>query len=423
MLERVLRSLIKVGNLTVICSDGRRLEVRNSVNGTHPHIVLRLKKRSTEFKIAINPGLYFGEAYMDGTVEIEHGSLAGLLDLWGRSLAISPPRPPSLLSQVMVSVLRACQQANSRFAARRNVAHHYDLSETLFRSFLDSDMQYSCAYFREPGISLEAAQAAKKRHIAAKLLIEPGQTILDIGSGWGGLALFLARTNDISVLGITLSEEQHLVATKRAEEARAAHKVKFERQDYRDVEGGFDRIVSVGMFEHVGVPNYRSFFDKIARLLKPGGIAVVHSIGRMDGPGLTNPWARKYIFPGGYSPALSEVVPAIERSGLWITDIEVLRLHYAETLRLWRERFLQNCAQIRKTYDGRFVRMWEFYLVSCEMCFRYGGLMVFQLQLARNIDATPTIRDYMVDRERLFAKEDAPPQTSEKIPAKVARTA
>jgi cyclopropane-fatty-acyl-phospholipid synthase len=399
MLERMLKSFVKIGKLTLIRADGSKFAAGNVTNDTDPDIVLRLKKRWTEFKIAMNPGLYFGEAYMDGTVEIEQGSLAGQFDLWGRNLEISPLKHPSLPSRAVQAVLRAYQQANSRLAARRNAAHHYDLSETFFRAFLDSDMQYSCAYFREPGLSLEAAQTAKKRHIAAKLLIEPGQCILDIGSGWGGLALFLAQAADISVLGITLSNEQLQAAIKRAEEARLAHKVKFELRDYRDVEGHFDRIVSVGMFEHVGVPHYRTFFTRIAHLLKPNGVALIHAIGRMDGPGITSPWARKYIFPGAYSPALSEVIPAVERSGLKITDIEIWRLHYAETLQHWRQRFQKNRAEVRKAYDDRFMRMWEFHLAASEMFFRYGGLMVFQLQLARNMNATPLIRDYMVDRE------------------------
>jgi cyclopropane-fatty-acyl-phospholipid synthase len=421
MLERMLKSFVKTGKLTLIRADGTKFVAGNVANDSDPGIVLRLKKRWTEFKIAINPDLYFGEAYMDGTVEIERGDLAGLLDLWGRNLVVSPSRRPSWPSRATQAPLRAYQQANSRLAARSNAARHYDLSETLFRSFLDSDMQYSCAYFREPGLSLEAAQAAKKHHIAAKLLIEPGQSILDIGSGWGGLALFLAQATDLSVLGVTLSEEQLAVSIKRADEARLTDKVKFELRDYRDVQGQFDRIVSVGMFEHVGVPHYQTFFNQIARLLKPDGVAVIHAIGRTDGPGLTSPWARKYIFPGAYSPALSEVLPAVERSGLLITDIEILRLHYAETLRHWRERFLENCAQMRKTYDDRFVRMWEFHLTASEMLFRYGGLMVFQLQLARNINATPIIRDYMVDREGWRMGEDIPTPTFENHPAKVAR--
>ena len=421
MLERMLKSFVKIGKLTIIRADGTKFVAGNTPNESDPDIVLRLKERWAEFKIAINPDLYFGEAYMDEAVEIEQGSLAGLLDLWGRNLQISSARRPSLPSRAAKAVFRAYQQANSRRAARRNVARHYNLSEMLFRSFLDSDLQYSCAYFREPGLSLEAAQAAKKRHIAAKLLVEPGQSILDIGSGWGGLALYLAQTADISVLGITLSEEQLAVAIKRAQEAGVAHKVKFELRDYRDVQGHFDRIVSVGMFEHVGEPNYGIFFDQIARLLKPSGVALIHAIGRMDGPGVTSAWARKYIFPGAYSPALSEVLPAVERSGLWITDIEIWRLHYAGTLRHWRERFLENQAQIRKAYDGRFVRMWEFHLTACEMLFRYGGLMVFQLQLARNITATPIIRDYMIDRERLPMGGDRAARRFENLPARGAQ--
>ncbi|MGA7330073.1 MAG: cyclopropane-fatty-acyl-phospholipid synthase family protein [Rhodomicrobium sp.] len=421
MLERMLKSFVKTGKLTIIRADGTKFVVGNTPNDSDPDIVLRLKERWAEFKIAINPDLYFGEAYMDGTVEIEHGSLAGLLDLWGRNLQISLARRVSLPSRTAKAVFRAYQQANSRRAARRNVARHYNLSEALFRSFLDSDLQYSCAYFREPGLSLEAAQADKKRHIATKLLVETGQSILDIGSGWGGLALYLAQTADISVLGITLSEEQLAVAIKRVQEADVAHKVKFELRDYRDVQGHFDRIVSVGMFEHVGVPNYGIFFDQIARLLKPGGVALIHAIGRMDGPGVTSAWAQKYIFPGAYSPALSEVVPAVERSGLWIADLEIWRLHYAETLRHWRERFLENQAQIRKAYGGRFVRMWEFHLTASEMLFRYGGLMVFQLQLARNINATPIIRDYMIDQERLRMGEEIPARKFENLPAKGAQ--
>ena len=421
MLERMLKSFVKTGKLTIIRADGTRFVAGTVANGSDPDIVLRLKTRWTEFKIAINPDLYFGEAYMDGTVEIEQGTLAGFFDLWGRNLENAPLRSPSFSSRGMRVVRRAYQQANSRLAARRNVSRHYDLSETLFRSFLDSDLQYSCAYFPEPGLSLEAAQAAKKRHIAAKLLIEPGQSILDIGSGWGGLALFLAQAADLSVLGITLSEEQLAAATKRAQRAGVAHKVKFELRDYRDVRDHFDRIVSVGMFEHVGVPNYGVFFDQIARLLKPDGVALIHAIGRKDGPGLTSSWARKYIFPGAYSPALSEVMPAVERSGLWITDIEILRLHYAETLRHWRERFLENRAQIEKAYNGRFVRMWEFHLAASEMFFRYGGLMVLQLQLARNINATPIIRDYMIDQERLRMGEEIPARKFENLPAKGAQ--
>ena len=280
------------------------------------------------------------------------------------------------------------------------MAHHYDLSADLYRRFLDADLQYSCAYFPEPDMTLEAAQAAKKVHIAAKLFLDPAHRVLDIGCGWGGLGLTLADyVPDGSVLGVTLSQEQLAIATERAASRVAADKganARFELCDYRDVEGPFDRIVSVGMFEHVGQPNYQEYFDTIARLLTDDGVALVHSIGRKDEPGLTNPFISKYIFPGGYIPALSEVLPYIERAGLWVTDLEILRLHYAETLTAWRERFEAQRAEIADLYDERFCRMFEFYLVISEIAFRYGGHMVFQVQLTKRIDAVPVTRGLYV---------------------------
>jgi cyclopropane-fatty-acyl-phospholipid synthase len=280
------------------------------------------------------------------------------------------------------------------------VAHHYDLSGTLYDLFLDADRQYSCAYFTAPDQSIEQAQANKKRHIAAKLLLREGQKVLDIGSGCGGLALYLAKECGVSVTGLTLSTEQLKVARNRAEEAGLADRVHFELLDYREARGSYDRIVSVGMFEHVGVYHYPAFFQKVKELLSEDGVALLHSIGRQDGPGSTNPWIRKYIFPGGYSPAMSEVIPAIERTGLWITDIEILRLHYAETLRAWRTRFNANRERIRALYDERFCRMWEFYLAGSEIAFRHQGHLVFQMQMAKNIDTVPLTRDYITDWER-----------------------
>ncbi len=297
-------------------------------------------------------------------------------------------------------MLRRLHQYNPASRAQRNAAHHYDLSDKLYELFLDQDWQYSCAYFPEGEEDIDAAQLAKKRHIAAKLLLRPGDRVLDIGSGWGGLAIYLARECGADVTGLTLSVEQHKMATRRAAQAGLSDRVRFHLRDYRDEQGQYDRIVSVGMFEHVGINHYGTFFAKLKSLLTADGVALLHSIGRMDGPGSTNPWIRKYIFPGGYSPALSEVIPAVERLRLWITDIEILRLHYAETLRAWRQRFERNRDRLRDIYDERFCRMWEMYLVGSEIAFRRSGHLVFQMQLAKALNAVPITRDYMLDWER-----------------------
>ena len=301
------------------------------------------------------------------------------------------------------SPLPAAQQS---LGAKRNVAHHYDLEGRFYDLFLDPDRQYSCAYFERPGQSLTDAQLAKKRHIAAKLLAEPGQRILDIGCGWGGLALYLAGVCGAQVTGVTLSEEQLGIANGRSEEQGLASHAKFRLLDYRAVSELFDRIVSVGMFEHVGVSYYGAFFAKAAELLADDGVMLLHSIGRMDGPGSCNPWIDKYVFPGGYIPALSEVLPPIERAGLCVTDIEILRLHYAETLRAWRERFLARREEARALYDEPFCRMWEFYLAASECAFRHCGLMVFQIQLAKRQDSVPLTRDYIAAREAALEAMD-----------------
>ncbi|MGH7121566.1 MAG: class I SAM-dependent methyltransferase [Acetobacteraceae bacterium] len=401
MLERILGGFIREGRLTVHTAGGRTLSFGTLKPGMED-IVMRFTSRASLLKVALHPGLYFGEAYMDGTLVLEKGTVAELFALCGRNLAHRRPAGKRRFAHGWRIVARQFQQHNPVRRATRNVAHHYDLSETLFRLFLDSDLNYSCAYFGSPDVTLDAAQAAKQRHIAAKLLLAPGQTVLDIGSGWGGLALALARLEDVSVHGITLSTEQHARANARAAALGLAGRVQFSLTDYREVTGRYDRIVSVGMFEHVGSPYYPTFFRAVKRLLAPGGVALIHAIGRMDGPGLTNSWTRKYIFPGGYIPALSEVLPVVERAGLWVTDIEILRLHYAETLRHWRERFLAQKGLLRDIYDERFCRMWEFYLAGSEMAFRHDNLMVFQLQLARRIDTVPLTRDYMLERERAF---------------------
>jgi cyclopropane-fatty-acyl-phospholipid synthase len=308
---------------------------------------------------------------------------------------------------------RSISQFNPATRARKNVAHHYDLSAALYDLFLDADRQYSCAYFNEPRMTLEAAQAAKKRHIAAKLKLDtPDLAVLDIGSGWGGLGLEIARETRANVLGVTLSKEQLALANQRATSAGLSERCRFELKDYRDLDGPFDRIVSVGMFEHVGVRYYDTFFRKLHQLLAPGGVALLHTIGRTDGPGATNPWIAKYIFPGGYVPALSEVMAAIERSGLYVTDVEILRLHYAETLKEWRTRFLKNWAKAAALYDERFCRMWEFYLAAAEMTFRYDRQAVFQIQLSKRIETLPMTRDYMLDTERMmrFASAEESPR-------------
>lgn len=403
LLARMFDALIVTGRLTLIDADGRRWEFGDGdtppaspeTHPPEPHPVVRLHDRALHWKLALNPGLYAGEAYMDGTLTLDRGGIHDLIALVLRNAGRGGYGRWDALRDRVRPLLRWLRQINPAARSRRNVAHHYDLSEQLYALFLDPDLQYSCAYFTEPGLSLEEAQAAKKRHIAAKLLLRPGQRVLDIGCGWGGLALHLARTTDLEVTGVTLSREQLAVARRRAEEAGLSDRVRFELADYRQLKGRFDRIVSVGMFEHVGLPHYGTFFHTARRLLSEDGVMLLHAIGRLEGPGSTSPWLRRYIFPGGYSPALSEVLPAIERSGLYLTDMEILRLHYAETLRHWRERFLANRDKAVRLYDERFCRMWEFYLAGCEGAFRYQGHMVWQAQLARRVDAVPLTRDYV----------------------------
>jgi cyclopropane-fatty-acyl-phospholipid synthase len=342
---------------------------------------------------------------MDGALTVENGSLFAFLDLIGTNLGNETVAGLDRWLNMFRVLARRFGQANPLGLAQRNVAHHYDLSGELFDLFLDRDLQYSCAYFPNPNATLETAQEAKKRHIAAKLLLDPGLTVLDIGSGWGGLAMYLARTSGVDVTGVTLSTNQHRTAQQRAADADLADHVRFHLRDYREETGTYDRIVSIAMFEQVGVPHFREFFQKIAELLTDDGIALIHTISRRDGPDATNPWLRKYIFPGGYSPSLSEILAVIERVGLFVTDIEILRLHYAETLRLWRERFLANWDAAAELYDERFCRMWEFYLAGCEVAFRHQGCMVAQLQLAKSMDAVPLTRDYITDWERAHADE------------------
>jgi cyclopropane-fatty-acyl-phospholipid synthase len=396
LLESFFRKVIRWGRLTVVDAHGRRFNVAAQEG---PHVTIRLHDKALHRRLALNPDLHIGEAYMDGTLTVEEGSLYDFLDICASNAPHATDNPLGHGIGAIDRLLRRLHQYNPVARARANAAHHYDLSGELYELFLDTDRQYSCAYFTHRHDDLEQAQADKKRHIAAKLLLRPGQRILDIGSGWGGLGLYLAKAGAGQVVGITLAEEQLKVSRARAEQAGLADRVRFELRDYRDQTGRFDRIVSVGMFEHVGVQHYSAFFRKIHELLVDDGVALVHSIGRMRGPNATNAWIRKYIFPGGYAPALSEVLPVVERLGLWVTDIEILRLHYAETLRAWGRRFQANRARVAALYDERFCRMWEFYLIASELAFRRMGHMVFQMQLARRPDAVPLTRDYIAEFE------------------------
>ena len=394
----LLRHLVHRGTLRLIDAAGKP-HVYAGAPG--PVVTIRLHDRPLERQLLFYPRLMLGEAYMDGRLTIEDGAtLYDLLEFLGNNMAVAPKNVLTPLYNGFGRVFRGLQQWNPVGRSRRNVAHHYDLSDALYALFLDRDRQYSCAYFTGPDQTIEQAQANKKRHLASKLLLKPGQRVLDIGCGWGGLALYLAKECEVEVTGLTLSVEQHRVAERRAAAAGLSSKVRFKLLDYREERDQYDRIVSVGMFEHVGVPQYPAFFSKVKSLLKDDGVALLHAIGRSDGAGSTNPWIRKYIFPGGYSPALSEVLPVVERTGLWITDIESLRLHYAETLRAWRTRFLAERERVKALYDERFCRMWEFYLAGSEIAFRYQGHMVWQMQMARRVDTVPLTRDYMFDWER-----------------------
>ncbi len=400
LLANFLHCLIETGRLTVIDATDRRHVFQGKRDG--PAVTIRLHARDLHWKLFANPMLYTGEAYMNGTLTVEDAELYDFLDLMGMNVGWRQPNHwlQNLITTPLREAVRRFRQYNPASRARANVAHHYDLTGELYDLFLDSDRQYSCAYFQSPDDDLETAQLRKKRHLAAKLALEPGQRVLDIGSGWGGMGLYLARNEQVLVHGVTLSEEQHKLSNERAARAGLSGFVSFALQDYRAVEGPFDRIVSVGMFEHVGLNHYGEYFDKVRNLLADDGVAVLHTIGRADGPGATNPWLNKYIFPGGYSPSLSEVSAAVEKADMYITDVEIFRLQYAETLRHWRQRYYGNRDKVAALFDERFVRMWDFYLCGSEIAFRHGGHVVFQLQLTKKADAVPETRDYIFDGER-----------------------
>ncbi len=404
IIDATLRRLMRNGRLSVIYPDG---SLKSYGDGRGEEVRIRIRDRRTLRRL-LDADRYLGEAYMDGGLIVERGDIRDFMILLMTNVAKADyPAIVRWLDGVRRR-LHHLRTRNTRRRSRRNVAHHYDLDGRLYELFLDPDRQYSCGYFDAPDCGLEEAQLAKKRHLAAKLRIEPGMRILDIGCGWGGLALYLAQVYpDVRVIGITLSTEQLEYARTRAERLGLAGRVDFRLQDYRDISERFDRIVSVGMFEHVGVRHYPAFFGKVRELLTDDGIAVLHSINRSDGPGTTSRWIERYIFPGGYIPAMSEVLPAIERARLIVSDVEILRLHYAETLKCWRERFMRRADRAAAIYDDRFVRMWEFYLAASEAMFRSGLMNNFQIQMVKDQAALPLIRDYMFEEERRLKTIDS----------------
>jgi cyclopropane-fatty-acyl-phospholipid synthase len=403
LLINYLSGVLKHGSLEIVDAKGT---LHSFGDGSGIPVRVRFTSAAAERAVMLNPELKLGETFMQGGFVVERGSIYDFLEVvlqntggGGRSWWMNA------LYRVRVWT-RRFRQWNTPFRSRQNVAHHYDLDGRLYSLFLDSDQQYSCAYFETPDSSLEEAQLAKKRHLAAKLALAPGQKVLDIGSGWGGLGLYLATHADVDVTGVTLSEEQHKVSNARASALNLADRASFLLQDYRALKTQFDRIISVGMFEHVGVGHFREYFDKARQLLTEDGVMVLHAIGRFDSPGETNSWIQKYIFPGGYIPALSEVFPAIEKAGLKVTDVEILRLHYAETLKAWRERFMARRDEAVALYDEAFCRMWEFYLAASETAFRYQDMMIFQIQIVRDQNALPLTRDYIWQAEEALRIRD-----------------
>jgi cyclopropane-fatty-acyl-phospholipid synthase len=401
LLRYVLQQFIRRGTIIFTTVNGLTFTCGD---GTGKPVAARFTTARAARRILLNPELALGEAWMDGTFVVENGSIADVLAIVMDQSEIMPDlAKPRWWLRYLIRHLR---QFNPRTRAKQNAAHHYDLDGRLYSLFLGADRQYSCAYFETPDATLDDAQLAKKRHLAAKLLIRPRHRVLDIGSGWGGLGLYLAEMTKANVTGVTLSSEQFQAANARAAEKNLSRSARFLLQDYRDVAGSFDRIVSVGMFEHVGVDFYETYFRRCAELLTDDGVMLLHAIGRSGGPDVTSPWITKYIFPGGYIPAVSEVIPAIERAGLLVCDVEILRLHYAETLKAWRERFMARREEAVRLYDERFARMWEFYLACSEMAFRKQNLMVFQIQLTKRQGVVPMTRDYIANEEaRLRGKE------------------
>jgi len=404
-LSHMMKAFIKNGRLEVIDADGNRHTFAGSEG---PVVVMKLSDKRLYRDLVFKSEIAAAEAYMNDTMTFVEGSdLRDFLHLFSINRLSLAAYPLQKFIRKVSMLTRRKQQANKVGEAQQNVSHHYDLGNDFYKLFLDKNMLYSCAYFQNEDQSLEQAQRNKLRLIASKLNLAPGQRILDIGCGWGDMALYLASMEDVQVVGVTLSTEQQKLATQRAAEMGLADKVDFRLQDYRELDEQFDRIVSVGMFEHVGVSHYDEFFDKLNALMPDHGVALIHSIGHMSPPGMASKFMRKYIFPGAYSPALSEVFESVEKNSLWCLDLEFLRVHYANTLKHWEMRFQENRSQVEEMYDERFARMWEFYLISAEAMFRTGSQLVFHMQLSRKREAAPLTRDYMVDVQRTYEQLEA----------------
>jgi cyclopropane-fatty-acyl-phospholipid synthase len=397
LLSSIFERSITSGRLRVIDVLGG---IHDFGNGVGDRVAIRFHKSSAYWKLLLNPDLYLGEAYMNGDITITEGNVSDLLDVILKNVPAQGGfvTPTTMALHAVDFCMRHFPQINTPEKSRENVSHHYDLSSNLYKLFLDHEWQYSCAYFTSGKETLEKAQKNKMQLLVKKLLIKAEHHVLDIGCGWGGLARHIARETGAKVTGVTLSKEQLVYAEKRTRDEGLSELVKFKLCDYRHLEGVYDRIVSVGMFEHVGVDSYQTFFNTIRKRLKEDGVALLHSIGRSTVPMATNPWIKKYIFPGGYIPALSEVIPFVEKSGLILTDLEILRLHYAKTLKEWRKRFNEHRSSARSIYDERFCRMWEFYLASSEASFKYSGNMVFHMQLTKDQRAVPLTRDYLYEK-------------------------
>ena len=393
LLARFLNKIFKKDGFILIDADKKKYIIGEPIK--KEPITIKLLDKKLHYKLLINPDLYFGEAYTDGTLQIENADITEFLDIALMNIGRNEFNYISYLMNRLRGSYRYLTNFNFIKKSKMNVSHHYDISDDLYDLFLDPKRQYSCAYFKNENDDLETAQNNKIQHIIKKLNIKKDQKVLDIGCGWGGLALEIARKTDCEVTGITLSENQLKYATQKAKELNLDNQVKFKLIDYRELNEKFDRIVSVGMFEHVGRKFYKKFFKQVERLLKDDGVSLIHTIGSVMPPRDPHPWITKYIFPGGYTPSLSEVTKPVEKAGLVVSDIEVLKLHYSYTLKNWKLNCLKNKEKIIKMFDEKFFRMWEFYLAGCEMAFKWGDQVVYQFQLTKNYTSTPATRDYI----------------------------